>query len=145
MRFALIFTDAVVVVLRPGSPPAATSIAAAAAAETLSAALLRQVIVLTPYLARLREIQDEIDGTVSAQDAFDLAAAIRLGDGTNHKGSGKSGKNGSPGGDKGEGGGGKGGRGGGGGSGFPAVSRKRVRVATGEGLMVTASPVRHFT
>ncbi len=39
-----------------------------------------QLVVLTPYLAQLRELRDAMDGTVSAQDASDLAAAIRLGD-----------------------------------------------------------------
>ncbi|CAN0163486.1 unnamed protein product, partial [Ectocarpus sp. 4 AP-2014] len=70
-----------------------------------------QIVVLTPYLAQLRELRDAMDGTVSDQDASDLAAAIRLGDGTNEQGDGKGG----------------GGNGGGGGS---ANARSRVRVAT---------------
>ncbi|CAM9360644.1 unnamed protein product [Ectocarpus sp. 12 AP-2014] len=67
-----------------------------------------QIVVLTPYLAQLRELRDAMDGTVSDQDASDLAAAIRLGDGTNEQGDGK----------------------GGGGGGGSANARSRVRVAT---------------
>lgn len=106
----------------------------AATAPAIPAASLSQLVVLTPYLAQLREIRDEIGGTVSAQDSSDLAEAIRLGDGNNDQGRGKPGKNGSPG------GGGKGGGSMGGGvgvGGVPSFSRKSVRVATGEGLMVT--------
>lgn len=76
---------------------------------------LPQLVVLTPYLAQLRELRDAMDGTVSAQDASDLAAAIRLGDGNTDQGGGR-------------GSGGGGGDGGGG----AADSRSRVRVATGE-------------
>lgn len=66
-----------------------------------------QLVVLTPYLAQLRELRDAMDGTVSAQDASDLAAAIRLGDGNADQVGGKNGGDG-------------------------GSSRSRVRVATGE-------------
>lgn len=77
--------------------------------------------MLTPYLAQLRELRDAMDGSVSDQDASDLAAAIRLGDATNEQGGGQ----------------GAGGNGGGGEfGGGSANARSRVRVATGEGFRV---------
>ena len=40
-----------------------------------------QIVVLTPYLAQLKELRDALDGTISDQDASDLAFAIKQGGG----------------------------------------------------------------
>lgn len=39
------------------------------------------IVVLTPYLAQLMELRDVLDGTISDQDAADLAVVIREGGG----------------------------------------------------------------
>ena len=36
-------------------------------------------MVLTPYLAQLMELRDKLNGTISDQDASDLAVAIKQG------------------------------------------------------------------
>lgn len=49
-------------------------------------ALESQLVVLTPYLAQLREIRNVLDGAISDRDAAELAAAIKEGEGDNsHK------------------------------------------------------------
>lgn len=44
------------------------------------------MVVLTPYLAQLRVLRDALDGTVSDQDAADLTAAVKKGEGEDQGG-----------------------------------------------------------
>lgn len=70
-------------------------------------------MVLTPYLAQLRELRGALDGTISDQDASDLAAAMKQGDGQADQGGQKQGD-----GRK--------------GSNALAETKSRVRIATGK-------------
>ena len=49
-----------------------------------------QIVVLTPYLAQLMELRDALDGSISDQDARDLAFAIKQ----SHRGAGCGGQHG---------------------------------------------------
>ncbi|CAM9548526.1 unnamed protein product, partial [Hapterophycus canaliculatus] len=81
-----------------------------------------QIVVLTPYLGQLREMRNALDGSISDQDASDLAAAVKLADRSTdqHGGQASDGKSSKSGGVA----------GGGGGAGAAVSKDPRVRVAT---------------
>ena len=91
-----------------------------------------QIVVLTPYLAQLMELRDALDGTISDQDASELAVAIKQGGDGGGGGPGGDGRSGKQGNRQQNGPANNGGKTGSSGRTSGPDSRPKVRVSTGE-------------